>query len=96
MTHLSATGTPSTWDAVLIESPRRPFTTSWPSPTGDRSDHDAFLDHLRRHERGETSYFEMSKGLADSGIGRWSVDTHAMTMTFYDRSGHALLVEQIT
>jgi uncharacterized protein YbcV (DUF1398 family) len=38
----------------------------------------------------------MSKGLADSGIGRWSVDTHAMTMTFYDRSGHALLVEQIT
>jgi uncharacterized protein YbcV (DUF1398 family) len=62
----------------------------------DGSDHDAFLDHLRRHERDETSYLEMSKGLADSGIERWSVDTHAMTMTFYDQSGHALLVEQIT
>jgi Protein of unknown function (DUF1398) len=60
----------------------------------DISDHGALLDHLRRHERGETSYLEMSKGLADSGIERWSVDTHAMT--FYDRSGLALLVEQIT
>jgi uncharacterized protein YbcV (DUF1398 family) len=38
----------------------------------------------------------MSKGLADSGIERWTVDTHAMTMTFCDRSGDALLVEHIT
>jgi uncharacterized protein YbcV (DUF1398 family) len=62
----------------------------------ESSDRGEFLDHLRRHERGETSYLEMSTGLADSGIERWSVDTHAMTMTFYDRSGDALLVEQIT
>jgi uncharacterized protein YbcV (DUF1398 family) len=48
-----------------------------------------------RHEQGETSYLEMSKGLADSGIERWTVDTHAMTMTFYDRSGDVLLVEKI-
>ena len=60
------------------------------------SDRDAFLDHLRRHERGETSYIEMSKGLAASGIERWHVDTRAMTMTFYDRSGEALLVEQVS
>ncbi|HEX6380430.1 MAG TPA: DUF1398 family protein [Acidimicrobiia bacterium] len=38
----------------------------------------------------------MSKGLADSGIERWTVDTHAMTTTFCDRSGDALLVEHIT
>jgi uncharacterized protein YbcV (DUF1398 family) len=37
----------------------------------------------------------MSEGLADSGIERWSVDTDAMTMTFYSRSGDALLVERI-
>jgi uncharacterized protein YbcV (DUF1398 family) len=60
------------------------------------SDRDAFLDHLRRHERGETSYVEMSKGLAASGIERWNVDPRAMAMTFYDRSGEALLVEQIS
>jgi len=49
----------------------------------ESSDCDAFLDHLRRHEQGETSYFEMSKGLADSGIEKWTVDTDAMTMTFW-------------
>jgi uncharacterized protein YbcV (DUF1398 family) len=59
------------------------------------SDCDAFLGHLRSHEQGETSYLEMSTGLADSGIERWTVDTHTMTMTFYDRSGDVLLVEQI-
>jgi uncharacterized protein YbcV (DUF1398 family) len=60
------------------------------------SDRTAFLDHLRRHERGETSYLEMSKGMADSGVERWTVDTHAMTMTFHDRSGELLLAERIT
>ncbi|HWD55434.1 MAG TPA: DUF1398 family protein [Acidimicrobiales bacterium] len=52
--------------------------------------------HGRRHERGETSYVEMSAGLADSGIERWSVDTQAMTIIFYDRSGGVMLIEQIT
>jgi uncharacterized protein YbcV (DUF1398 family) len=60
------------------------------------SDRIAFLHHLRRHERGETSYLEMSKGMADSGVERWTVDTHAMTMTFHDRSGEVLLAEHIT
>jgi uncharacterized protein YbcV (DUF1398 family) len=60
------------------------------------SDRKRFLDSLRRHERGETSYVEMSTGLADSGVERWTVDSQAMTMTFYDRSGGVLLVEQIT
>ncbi len=59
------------------------------------SDREAFLDHLRRHERGETRYLQMSKGLADSGIDRWTVDIRAMTMTLYDQSGIALLVEGI-
>lgn len=93
MTHSSPTGTPSTWDAKLIESLRPAVHDEL--TVADSSDRDAFLDHLRRHEQGETSYLEMSKGLADSGIERWTVDTHAMTMTFYDRSGDMLLVEQI-
>jgi uncharacterized protein YbcV (DUF1398 family) len=61
----------------------------------ETSDRDAFLDHLRRHEQGETSYLEMSRGMADSGIERWTVDSHAMTMSFCDRSGDVPLVEQI-
>ena len=62
----------------------------------ESSDREAFLDHLKHHERGETSYLEMSRGLADSGIEKWTVDTAAMTMTFYDRFGDDVLVEQIT
>jgi uncharacterized protein YbcV (DUF1398 family) len=53
------------------------------------------LQHLRRHERRETTYLEMSRGLAQSGIEKWTVDTGRMTMTFYDKTGREVLVEQI-
>ena len=33
--------------------------------------------------------------LAQSGIEKWTVDTAAMTMTFYDKAGKEMLVEQI-
>jgi uncharacterized protein YbcV (DUF1398 family) len=61
--------------------------------TGQR---DTFLEHLHRHEQRETSYLEMSRGLAQSGIEKWTVDTGRMTMTYYDKSGREMLVEQIT
>lgn len=60
------------------------------------TDREAFLEHLGRHERGQTSYLEMSRALADSGVQGWTVDTHAMTMTFQGRSGEALLTDHIT
>jgi uncharacterized protein YbcV (DUF1398 family) len=56
---------------------------------------EAFLEHLSRHERRETTYLEMSRGLAQSGIEKWTVDTGRMTMTFYDKAGREMLVEQI-
>ncbi len=61
--------------------------------TGQR---EMFLQHLRRHERRETTYLEMSMGLAQSGIEKWTVDTGRMTMTFYDKAGIEMLVEQIS
>ena len=61
--------------------------------TGQR---EAFLQHLGRHERRETTYLEMSNGLAKSGIEKWTVDTGKMTMTFYDKAGREMLVEQIS
>ena len=60
-----------------------------------RSDGNQLVDQLSRHERGETSYLEMSRALAYDGIERWTVDTKAMTMTFSNRAGDALLVESI-
>jgi len=38
----------------------------------------------------------MSRGLAQSGIEKWTVDTGRMTMTFYDKAGTEMLFEQIS
>jgi uncharacterized protein YbcV (DUF1398 family) len=64
-------------------------------PVAGASEREAFLQHLSRHERGETTYLEMSRGLAQSGIEKWTVDTAGMTMTFDDKAGKEMLVEQI-
>jgi uncharacterized protein YbcV (DUF1398 family) len=65
-------------------------------PVATISQRKTFLQHLRRHERRETTYLEMSWGLAESGIEKWTVDTSRMTMTFCDRAGREMLVEQIS
>jgi uncharacterized protein YbcV (DUF1398 family) len=59
------------------------------------SDRGAFLENLRRHSEDETSYLEMSEGLAESGVEKWVADTSALTMTYCDRAGVALLVEDV-
>jgi uncharacterized protein YbcV (DUF1398 family) len=61
----------------------------------DETDKDAFLEELEMHGNGETDYFEMSQGLADSGIEKWTFDTHKMTITYFDKKGTELLVEEI-
>ena len=65
-------------------------------PLAETGERETFLEHLRRHEQRQTTYLEMSKGLAQSGIEKWTVDTARMTMTYYDKSGREMLVEQIT
>lgn len=65
-------------------------------PVAAASDRAAMLEHLRRHRDKETSYVEMSAGLAASGVERWVGDTRALTMTYYDKAGEALLVDEIT
>lgn len=64
-------------------------------PVAQTTQRDAFLEHLRRHERRETTYLEMSRGLAESGIEKWTFDTLRMTMAFYDKAGTEILVEPI-
>jgi uncharacterized protein YbcV (DUF1398 family) len=65
-------------------------------PVAETGQGETFLQHLRRHEQGQTTYLEMSTGLAQSGIEKWTVDTGRMTMTFYDKAGREMLVEQIS
>lgn len=52
-------------------------------------------EHLQRHSRGETSYLEMSKGLAAGGIAKWTLDTSRMTISYCDVAGDEVLVEEI-
>ncbi|MDC5696876.1 DUF1398 domain-containing protein [Intrasporangium calvum] len=61
----------------------------------ETTDRAAFFEHLQRHRDKETSYVEMSAGLAASGVEKWVGDTAALTMTYVDRAGVALLVEQV-
>jgi uncharacterized protein YbcV (DUF1398 family) len=65
-------------------------------PVAETGQRETFLQHLRRHEQRQTTYSEMSRDLAQSGIGKWTVDTIRMTMTFYDKAGREMLVEPIS
>jgi hypothetical protein len=37
----------------------------------------------------------MFSGLAESGIEKWTVNTGRMSMTFYDKAGREMLVEEM-
>ena len=61
----------------------------------DTSNREAMLMHLNLHNEGKTNYLEMSQGLADNGVEKWSFDTTKMTITYYDKGGGEMLVEAI-
>lgn len=58
-------------------------------------DKENFLRHLSLHEQRKTDYMTMSRGLAESGIEKWTVDTGEATISYYDKKGKPLLVESI-
>jgi uncharacterized protein YbcV (DUF1398 family) len=78
-------------DGHTVMSPETHETIS----VADTSNREAFLEHLNLHSQHKTSYVEMSQGLAESGIEKWTVDMNRMTMTYYDKTGNALLIESI-
>jgi uncharacterized protein YbcV (DUF1398 family) len=53
------------------------------------------VEHLALHSQGKTSYLEMSRGLAQSGVEKWSFDTSALTIAYYDKAGNELLTEEV-
>jgi len=59
------------------------------------SNREGLLRHLNLHNQGKTDYLEMSKGLADSGIEKWTFDTGKLTIAYYDKDGRKMLVEAI-
>ena len=61
----------------------------------DISNREGLLIHLNLHEQGKTDYLQMSQGLADSGIEKWTFDSRQMTIAYYDKAGNELLLEDI-
>ena len=61
----------------------------------ETSNRESLLKHLELHNQRKNNYLEMSKGLADSGIEKWTFDTIKMTLTYYDKDGNEILVEAI-
>lgn len=62
---------------------------------GDSSDKGAFLEYMKLVEQGGVGYEEMSKRLAELGVEKWTFDTEALTITYYDKAGQPLLVEEL-
>lgn len=61
----------------------------------ETSNQHEFLEHLELHNHRKTSYMEMSRGLADSGIEKWTFNTSDMTITYYDRAGNQMATKAI-
>lgn len=61
----------------------------------ETSDAKAMQKHIEQHGKQETSYIQMSQGLAESGVEKWTFDTHALTLTYYDKAGNTLFSEAL-
>jgi len=61
----------------------------------EQSDNALFQKYMKLAEAGKIGYEEMSKGFAESGIEKWTMDTEALTFAYSDKSGQTLLVEDL-
>jgi len=78
-------------DGYTVSSP----TIHGAFPVANASNQKELLQHLDLHGQHKTSYLEMVKGLADSGVEKWTFDTNAMTITYYDRAGNIMKAESV-
>ena len=61
----------------------------------ENSNRTKFLDDLKAHQRGATDFPTFCLDSARSGIEKWVADLSAMTCTYFDKAGTALVVESI-
>lgn len=64
-------------------------------PIADRVDRDHFLARIKHHQQGLSDYPTICNEARAAGVQRWVVDTVAMTCTYFDKAGNAVLVEEI-
>lgn len=61
----------------------------------ESSNAERFRADLKAHQQGRTDYLTFCSDCAKSGIERWEVYMDGMTCTYYDKTGHEILVEEI-
>lgn len=66
-----------------------------PLPVADTSNSDEFKAGLVAHQQGKTDFLTFLKMCATTGIEKWSIRMDNMTCTYFDKSGNAILVEEI-
>lgn len=77
-------------DVQLVDSTGLDPLTIAASP-----DVEIFISDLKNHQNGNTDYPTFCRDCAKSGIEKWRVLINALTCTYFDISGNALLVEKI-
>jgi len=61
----------------------------------DKSDKNQFIHKLNAHQAGETDFATFCTHCAENGVEKWVVDMVEMTCTYYDKTEHNLLEEEI-
>ena len=61
----------------------------------DESDKEQFLEDLKAHQQGKTSYQTFCLDCAWSGVEKWVVDMSKMTCVYFDKAGNEMLAEAI-
>ena len=61
-------------------------------PVAETGQRETFLQHLRQHERCQTTYLEMSRGLGAERDREVNCGHGRMTRTFYDKARREMLV----
>jgi uncharacterized protein YbcV (DUF1398 family) len=74
----------------LVSTPKYDTLT-----VADMSDAEWFTERLRAHQQGQTDYMTFCQDSANAGVEKWTVDTTAMTCTYYDTAGNMILEEEI-
>lgn len=64
-------------------------------PVAEKSNRIKFLENLKAHQRGATDFPTFRVDSAKFGIEKWVADLSAMTCTYFDKAGTALVVESI-
>lgn len=50
---------------------------------------------IAAHQQGKTNFLTFCQQVADAGVEKWVVDTHAMLCTYFDVNGNSMVAEPI-